>query len=164
MMDSKNTPISILFICLGNICRSPLAEAVMRKKLQERGIDSAQVAVDSAGIGSWHEGQLPDRRMRECGARHGYAINSRARQVKRSDFKRFTYIIGMDDENMNDLNRLAPDDVSRSKLLCAADYMTRHPQYDTVPDPYYGDMSDFELALELVEDACDGIMKKVLRL
>ena len=153
--------MEILFVCLGNICRSPAAEAIMKKKLEDRWPLCADVQVDSAGIGSWHEGQLPDRRMRSHGARRGYDISSIARQVRPGDFARFDYIFGMDHENMADLRRLARTDAERAKVMCAADCMTRHPQYDTVPDPYYGGDGDFELALDLIEDACDGIIDRL---
>lgn len=130
----------------------------MKKKLEERFPFRDGVFVDSAGIGSWHEGQLPDRRMREHGARRGYDICSRARQIRREDFAKFDYIFGMDHENMADLKRMARTDEERKKVMCTADFMTRHPEYDTVPDPYYGGAEDFELALDLIEDACDGMI------
>lgn len=133
----------------------------MKKKLEDRWPLCADVQVDSAGIGSWHEGQLPDRRMRSHGARRGYDISSIARLVRPGDFARFDYIFGMDHENMADLRRLARTDAERAKVMCAADFMTRHPQYDTVPDPYYGGDGDFELALDLIEDACDGIIDRL---
>lgn len=133
----------------------------MKKKLEDRWPLCADVQVDSAGIGSWHEGQLPDLRMRSHGARRGYDISSIARQVRPGDFARFDYIFGMDHENMADLRRLARTDAERAKVMCAADFMTRHPQYDTVPDPYYGGDGDFELALDLIEDACDGIIDRL---
>lgn len=133
----------------------------MKKKLEDRWPLCADVQVDSAGIGSWHEGQLPDRRMRSHGARRGYDIGSIARQVRPGDFARFDYIFGMDHENMADLRRLARTDAERAKVMCAADFMTRHPQFDTVPDPYYGGDGDFELALDLIEDACDGIIDRL---
>lgn len=155
-MDSK-----ILFVCLGNICRSPAAEAIMKKKLEDLWSQCTDVTVDSAGIGSWHEGQLPDRRMRSHGARRGYDISSRARQIRQADFDRFDYIFGMDHENMADLKRLASNETQRAKIMCAADFMTRHPGFDTVPDPYYGGDDAFELALDLIEDACDGIAARL---
>ena len=130
----------------------------MKKKLEERFPFRDGVFVDSAGIGSWHEGHLPDRRMREHGARRGYDICSRARQIRREDFAKFDYIFGMDHENMADLKRMARTDEERKKVMCTADFMTRHPGYDTVPDPYYGGAEDFELALDLIEDACDGMI------
>lgn len=166
----KSGEVKILFVCLGNICRSPAAEAVMRKILSDRGRHSRNITVDSAGIGSWHEGQLPDRRMRHTGERHGYDVSSRARQVKEADFARFDYIFGMDEENMYDLKDLARRAVSHgvvekgraAKELCAADFMRHHPDYSVIPDPYYGGERDFELALELIEDACEGIIRELL--
>ena len=130
----------------------------MRKKLEDSLPQSAGITVDSAGIGPWHEGQLPDSRMRRHGAMRGYDISSIARQIRREDFTRFDYIFGMDDENMKALNRLARNDKERAKLMCAADFITRHPGFTTVPDPYYGGDDAFELALDLIEDACEGIV------
>lgn len=131
----------LLFICLGNICRSPAAEGIFAKMIKDEGMQDV-CCVDSAGIGNWHEGQLPDQRMRERGALRGYRFDSRARQVKRADFDRFTYIVAMDHDNVKALNALASTKEHRAKILCAADFMTRHPQYDTVPDPYYGGTDD----------------------
>lgn len=158
---NNNKKYKILFVCLGNICRSPAAEAIMRKKLEERYWPNSPVKVDSAGIGSWHEGQLPDARMRRHGAARGYRIDSLARQIRREDFGRFDAIFGMDGDNMKALMRLARTPEERGKLMCAADFMTRHPGYTTVPDPYYGGDDDFELALDLIEDACDGIIDRL---
>ena len=107
--------MEILFVCLGNICRSPAAEAIMRKKLEERYWPNSPVKVDSAGIGSWHEGQLPDARMRRHGAARGYRIDSLARQIRREDFGRFDAIFGMDGDNMKALMRLARTPEERGK-------------------------------------------------
>lgn len=96
--------------------------------------------------------------MRSHGASRGYDLSSRARQIKPADFSRFDYVFAMDHQNVTDLNRVARNDADRKKIMCTADFMTRHPQYDTVPDPYYGGDADFELALDLIEDACDGII------
>ena len=155
---------SLLFVCLGNICRSPAAEGVMRHVVEASPLLRGNVEVDSAGIGAWHTGQLPDSRMRSCAARRGYDLNSRARQVKTSDFDRFDYIFAMDHENVADLERLARNDADRQKILCLADYLTEHPDYHTVPDPYYGGEADFELALDLIEDACAEVARRLLPL
>lgn len=168
--DKERSGKRLLFVCLGNICRSPAAEAVMRKKLEEMHPALQDVSVDSAGIGAWHIGQLPDRRMRRTGERHGYDISSTARQVREADFARFDYIFGMDRENVRDLERMRADAIRHgvvskegcARVLCAADFMTRHPGFKTVPDPYHGNEQDFELALELIKDACDGIINKLL--
>ena len=95
MKQGKHT---VLFICLGNICRSPAAEGIMKSLVEKAGL-SDEFEIDSAGIGSWHVGQLPDSRMRKCGAEHGYRFDSHARQFQRSDFKRFDTIVVMDNEN-----------------------------------------------------------------
>ncbi len=153
--DSKTK--HILFVCLGNICRSPAAEGVMRRMIDDTPELSGKIFVDSAGIGAWHVGQLPDRRMRETGEKRGYSFNSRARQVKADDFRTFDYIFAMDSENIADLKRLVRDEESLAKIRCLADFLTQHPKYKTVPDPYYGTMKDFNVALDLIEDACTSV-------
>ncbi|MCR4853750.1 MAG: low molecular weight phosphotyrosine protein phosphatase [Prevotella sp.] len=146
----------ILFVCLGNICRSPAAQGVMERLLDDSWA-AGLIEVDSAGIGSWHAGQLPDRRMRDHARRRGLELTHRARQVRSVDFDRFDYIIGMDEENMYDLRRLAPSKEAAQRILCLADFLKNHPGQKTVPDPYYGGPADFELALDLIEDACGGL-------
>lgn len=158
----KNKP-GILFVCLGNICRSPAAECIMKMKLEKLGYAENEVRIDSAGIGSWHEGQLPDRRMRSHGCDRGYDISSRARQIRREDFDRFDFIIGMDHENVADLMSLARTPEDRKKILRMADFFTRHKGFDTVPDPYYGGDRGFELVLDMLEDACDGVIDRLWR-
>ena len=146
----------ILFICLGNICRSPAAEGVMRHLLEVHNVEHL-FEIDSAGIGSWHEGQLPDRRMRQCGALRGYNFNHRARQIREYDFER------LDNENMTTLQRMKnrqPE--SRAQLICLANYLRNHKGQTTVPDPYYGSQRDFEFALDLIEDACEGLLQELV--
>lgn len=151
----------VLFVCLGNICRSPAAQAVM-ERLVDDGEMSELFMIDSAGIGSWHTGQLPDRRMREHAQRRGYELTHRARQVRSGDFERFDYIVGMDEENMHDLRRLAPSHDAAKRVISLPDFLRHHPGQATVPDPYYGGPRDFELALDLIEDACDGLLDWLL--
>lgn len=124
---------SLLFVCLGNICRSPAAEAILKYKLEDNKRLAGRIEVDSAGIGSWHEGQLPDRRMRSHGASRGYDLSSRARQIKPADFSRFDYVFAMDHQNVADLNRVARNDDDRKKIMCTADFMTHHR--NTTPCP-----------------------------
>lgn len=155
----KPQPISLLFVCLGNICRSPAADAIMRQYVNEARLDD-RIKVDSCGIGPWHVGQLPDSRMRRHGARRGYKVDHIARQISQADFRAYTYIIGMDHENMRTLQRLSPRE-ARARLVCLADYLTEHPGQDTVPDPYYGDDADFELALDLIEDGCRELLRRM---
>lgn len=152
----------ILFICLGNICRSPAADAIMRKLANEAGMGS-RIVVDSAGIGPWHVGQLPDRRMREHGRRRGYDISHIARQFDaRRDFPTFDYIVVMDEDNYNAVSRQARDDGERRKVIRMADYFTKYKGRTCVPDPYYGGAEDFELALNLIEDGCRGLLSTII--
>lgn len=153
----------LLFVCLGNICRSPAAEGIMKQMAYDNPQLRGEIIVDSAGIGAWHTGQLPDHRMREHAARRGYDLNSRARQVKPEDFDRFDIVFGMDEENIADLKRVARNKDDRAKIRCLADYMTQHPEYSTVPDPYYGTGRDFELALDLIEDACREMAERLTK-
>lgn len=154
--ESEGRVTSLLFICLGNICRSPAAEGVMKHIVEREGRD-ADFLIDSAGIGGWHVGQLPDHRMRGRGAARGYDFCSRARQFSAADFQHFDMILVMDRENYYDVKRLArnSDDVQKIKML--PDFMTRHLGQPTIPDPYYGDIADFDFALDLIEDACEGL-------
>lgn len=151
----------ILFICLGNICRSPAANGIMKHLVAERGLDD-EFLIDSAGIGSWHVGQLPDYRMRKCGERHGYTFNHRARQFSSKDFDRFDLIAVMDQENYHDVARQANSQADLAKIIRMSDYLRHHPGQKTVPDPYYGDTRDFEFALELLEDACAGLLEELV--
>ncbi len=146
----------ILFVCLGNICRSPAAEGIMRKKLQERGL-SDQVFIDSAGILDYHEGELPDPRMRIHGSQRGYDLSSRSRPVTYNDFFDFDWIIGMDNRNIDSLKRLAPDDKSVRKIHQMTEF-SRQFQEGYIPDPYYGGDEGFEHVLDLLEDACEGLI------
>lgn len=149
----------ILFVCLGNICRSPSAEAIMRKMVRDVGLTDT-ILIDSAGIHGYHEGELPDSRMRMHGSRRGYKLDSRSRPVKTSDFYDFDMIIGMDDSNIADLKRKAPDLESLAKIHRMTDF-SRNKLYDHVPDPYYGGASGFELVLDLLEDACAGLLETI---
>lgn len=152
----------ILFICLGNICRSPAAHAVMQAYVDEAGLTGAFV-IDSAGIGPWHVGQLPDRRMRQHGARRGYKVDHVARQLDAPhDFDAFDYIVVMDEENYRNVAAQARDDADRRKVIRMADSFVRYKGRRSVPDPYYGGASDFELALDLVEDGCRGLLDKLV--
>lgn len=151
----------VLFICLGNICRSPAAEGIMKAMVAERGLDD-RFEIDSAGIGSWHVGQLPDWRMREAGLAHGYKFASRARQFSRhTDFDRFDYIIVMDDDNFADIMAQARTDDDCAKVSRMASYFRHHPDAHNVPDPYYGGAAGFDNVIRLLEDGCDGIIESL---
>lgn len=147
----------ILFVCLGNICRSPAAEEVLRQKAKAAGVG---LAVDSAGLIDYHEGELPDARMRSHALRRGYRLTHRSRPVAAGDFERADLIVGMDNENVRALRRLAPGERERSKVVAAATFLTRHDAA-TIPDPYYGGPEGFERALDLIDDCCDGIIARL---
>jgi protein-tyrosine phosphatase len=114
--------------------------------------------VDSAGIGNWHVGQLPDSRMRTHGSKRGYNINHHARQFNVDDFSKFNYIVVMDEDNYHMITDMAQSKSDIKKVIRMADYFSRHTN-KSVPDPYYGGDSDFELALDLIEDGCEGLLK-----
>lgn len=158
--DSSTTaPYRILFVCLGNICRSPLAEAIMRQLLAEDPVASSRIEVDSAGIGGWHQGELADPRMRAHAARRGIEMTHRARQVTNRDFDTFDLIIAMDDGNYEALRELAPTLEQQAKVVRMADYLEQMP-WDHIPDPYYGGASGFELVLDLLTEACTRLYQR----
>lgn len=147
----------ILMVCLGNICRSPLAEGIMRSKLSEDFI------VDSAGTGGWHAGELPDKRSISTAKGRGLDItNQRARQFKKSDFDTFDYIFVMDNSNYKDVLALAPNDVAKSKVKLILNEIFPGENVD-VPDPYYGGQDGFENVFDMLDQACEEIARKLKR-
>lgn len=147
----------ILFVCLGNICRSPAAEGLMRAIVDEHG-DADRWEIDSAGIGAWHTGQLPDNRMRVHARRRGLDLTHRARQVRECDFDDFDLIIGMDSGNIADLKRLAPTPEAMTRIKPMAAWIrTVATRYDHIPDPYYEGAEGFELVLDLLGDAVSNL-------
>ena len=150
---------NILFVCLGNICRSSAAEEVLRVKLKQAGMDN-MVEVDSAGLIDYHEGELSDSRMRQHASRRGYTLTHRSRPIQRKDYEYFDLIIGMDDQNIQRLRRGARNDSELGKIHKMTEYFI-NKESDIVPDPYYGGSSGFELVLDLLEDGCDGIIQKL---
>ena len=160
MKQGKHT---VLFICLGNICRSPAAEGIMKSLVEKAGL-SEEFEIDSAGIGNWHVGQLPDSCMRKCGAEHGYRFDSRARQFQRSDFQCFDIVVVMDNENYRAITSMASSQADKDKVVRMADFLTSHREYTTIPDPYYGDYSDFELVITLLEEACQGLLDELTQI
>jgi protein-tyrosine phosphatase len=152
----------ILFICLGNICRSPMAEAVMRKLVKERGLE-AKYEIDSAGLISYHEGEGADPRMKFHAKRHGYLLTHISRPVREMDFDLFDLIVSMDDSNWERLHRLAPTVEAETKIVRMTDYCRTHV-IDHVPDPYYGGDQGFENVIEILEDACEGLLEELEKL
>jgi protein-tyrosine phosphatase len=151
--------IAVLFVCTGNICRSPTAEGVARKLLLDAGL-AARVAVDSAGLEGWHAGDPPDPRAIASAAERGYDLTAqRARRFERRDFNDFQLIIGMDRGHVSAL-RARQGEGSTSQVRLFLDFLpSEDPRYGRdVPDPYYGDMSDYEISLDLIEDGTPNLI------
>lgn len=161
--DDAAVRCRVLMVCLGNICRSPTAEGVLRAKLQAAGLGDA-VQVDSAGTSGYHAGQKPDARAVRHAQQRGYPLAAlRARQVTADDFRRFDLILAMDDDNLRELRRLRPQDATAELMLLldhAAD--PQRPRGDgQVPDPYYGPAGGFDHVLDLIEHGCDGVVAHI---
>ena len=151
--------MKILFVCLGNICRSSSAEEVMRTFINREGLED-KIEVDSAGILSIHQGELPDGRMRMHAYHRGYTLTHRSRPVCTEDFFEFDMLIGMDDRNIQDLKNRAPSPEAEEKIHRMTDYC-RMKLVDYVPDPYYGGAQGFETVLDILEDACEGLLEEI---
>ena len=148
----------VLFVCLGNICRSPTAEGVLRHKLCEAGLQ-AHVEVDSAGTGDWHVGKAADLRTRQAAQQRGYDLSAlHGRQVQAADFNAFDLILAMDTSNLRDLQQLRPGNATAELDLFLRRYQL---QLDEVPDPYYGGADGFEQVLDLIEQACEGLLCEI---
>jgi protein-tyrosine phosphatase len=149
--------VSVLFVCLGNICRSPLAEAAFRAEAERLGLD---VEIDSAGTGDWHVGYPPDRRAAAVAARNGIDISHlRARQVAPEDFSRFDYIVALDTHNLADLERMQPPG-AKAELSLLLDHVEGR-EGQAVADPYYGDDSHFEAAWAEVSEAAKALARRI---
>jgi protein-tyrosine phosphatase len=151
---------AVLMVCMGNICRSPTAEGVLRHKLRAAGL-AEQITVDSAGTNAWHEGEPPDRRSQQHALARGYDLSAqRSRPVTAADFERFDLILAMDWDNLALLEDQCPPE-HRAKLGRLSQHARRHAS-QVIPDPYSGGNADFEQVLDLVEDACDGLVIALL--
>ena len=149
--------VRICFVCMGNICRSPTAEAVMRRLLEERGL-TKRFAIESAGTGDWHVGEPADARARAAGLGRGYQLDRRAQHFTARSFARFDYVIAADRDNRRHLERIAPDDAARSKIHLLRDFDPDSPEGSDVPDPYYGGAEGFAHVLDVCEAACRGLL------
>jgi protein-tyrosine phosphatase len=158
----REQPVRLLFVCLGNICRSPTAEGAMRALVREAGLE-AQIELDSAGTGSWHVGSAPDERATAAAAGRGIALEGAARRVRAEDFQDFNLILAMDRQNLQELRRLAPDASGREKVHLLREFDPTSAEGDDldVPDPYYGEGDGFELVLDHVQAACAGLLAQI---
>lgn len=150
----------LLFVCLGNICRSPAAQGIMQQLVDKEDL-SDKFEIDSAGLYGGHAGELPDQRMRMHARRRGYELTHHSRPVNTLDFNNFDLIIGMDDSNFHQLKRLAPSPEDENKVVRMIDYVKGYPQYHSVPDPYYEGADGFELVLDLLEDGCRNLLSSL---
>jgi len=149
--------LSVCFVCLGNICRSPTAEGVFAKLVADANLRGI-VRVDSAGLGAWHKGERADKRARAVAENHGYELHSVARQLTEADFATHDLLIAMDQGNVNELEAWAPDPAAKLKIKLLRDFDPDSPKGAEVPDPYYGRAEDFERMFSLVEIACQGLL------
>ncbi len=152
--------VSVLFVCLGNICRSPTAEGVMRALVREAGLQE-RIELDSAGTGGWHVGESPDARATEAARRRGIVLEGAARKVRLRDFEEFDLILAMDASNLRDLQRLAPDEQAREKVRLLREWDPTADGDLDVPDPYYGGPGGFDRVLDLVQAACTALLEQL---
>ncbi|MEQ9208983.1 MAG: low molecular weight protein-tyrosine-phosphatase [Pseudomonadales bacterium] len=151
--------VSVLFVCLGNICRSPTAHGIFEKRLRDRNLQD-QILVDSAGTGDWHLGKAPDPRAQSYAQNRGYDISHlRARQIEPSDFELFDYILAMDNQNLANIRSMQPADY-RGHVSLFLDFLDEEEGRE-VPDPYYGGAQGFELVVDMVERACDNLLENI---
>lgn len=151
--------ISVLFVCMGNICRSPTAEGVFRRLAQDAGLED-KLHIDSAGTHDYHIGSVPDARASASAGKRGYDLSAlRGRQVVGQDFRDFDYILAMDMENLANLQRICPPEYA-GKIYLFLEFSTKFSERE-VPDPYYGGAQGFEHVLDLVEDAASGLLRKL---
>lgn len=154
--------VRVCFVCLGNICRSPTAEGVMRSVLTRAGLDGV-VLVESAGTADYHTGELPDMRSRAAAKARGVLLESRAQQFLASSFARFDYVLAMDAQNLDHLKQLASSADDRNKVRLLRSFDPASPLDARVPDPYHGGADGFEQVLDLCEAACDGLLQHLRR-
>jgi protein-tyrosine phosphatase len=154
--------VRILFVCLGNICRSPTAEGVMRRLVAEAGLQD-EIEIDSAGTGAYHVGSAPDERATAAARRRGTELGGAARQVTDEDFEAYDLLLAMDAENLRELHRRAPDGDARDRVRMLREFdpaSAGAPDLD-VPDPYYGGPGGFDTVLDQVEAACRGLLDHI---
>ncbi len=154
--------VKLLFVCLGNICRSPAGEGIMQKMVIDKGLGD-EIFVDSAGTGGWHTGELPDKRMRAASKARGIILQSRARRFEADDLNEFDYVVAMDKSNYNDIMYHAGNlGEYRAEVLLMTDFLKVNNFPDGVPDPYSYGKSQFELVLDILMETCEALLKKII--
>ena len=160
-MDTINNKYKVLFVCLGNICRSPAAQGIFEHIVRESGMQD-KIAADSAGTYGGHRGEMPDRRMRTAAMYRGFALTHQSRQVSGLDFLDFDLIIAMDDQNYEDLMHLAPSVEATHKIRRMSEFLQRR-KMSYIPDPYYMGVEGFSLVLDLLEDGCQNLFDTIVK-
>lgn len=161
MEDTNVSKYKVLFVCLGNICRSPAAQGIFEHIVRENGMQD-RIGADSAGIYGGHSGAHPDRRMRTAALYRGYGLSHSARQVRGYDFPEFDLIVAMDDQNYEDLMHLAPTVEDSRKIVRMASYLKEH-RISYIPDPYYMGSEGFSLVLDLLEEGCRNLYESIVK-
>jgi protein-tyrosine phosphatase len=159
-MTLHNKKVSVCFVSLGNICRSPMAEGILTKLVTDAGL-RGRVRVDSVGTGAWHKGERADKRARDLASERGYELNSVCRQITAADFVTHDLLIAMDQTTLRELTDSAPDAKAKLKVKLLRDYDSRAPKGSEVQDPYYGTVEDFRRAFDVIEAACVGLLGQV---
>lgn len=159
MKSARREPFRILFVCMGNICRSPAGEIIFRKLVADAGLP-ADFEIDSAGTIGSHQGEAPDSRMAEALGRRGYDVRGRARKIRREDLKDFDMIVTMDEDNLDGVRALDQEGRFREKIRPLVGFCREH-QVPRVADPYYGGVRGFEHVIDVLEDGCAGILREV---
>ncbi|MDC7127398.1 MAG: low molecular weight phosphotyrosine protein phosphatase [Spirochaetales bacterium] len=153
--------INVLFVCMGNICRSPSGEAVFKALVKSLGLED-KFYIDSAGTIGYHEGEPADSRMQKHAAKRGIQLTSRSRPIKNSDFEKFDYIVAMDRNNYKNINSMDKNGLYSNKIIMMTDFSKKHYGED-VPDPYYGGSDGFELVLDLIQESSEGLLEEIRR-
>ena len=161
-MEELNSKYKVLFVCLGNICRSPAAQGIFEHIVRENGMTD-RIEADSAGTYDGHRGELPDRRMRTAAMYRGFALTHHSRPVTSLDLLDFDMVVAMDDQNFEDLMRIAPSVEASRKIRRMADFLTTH-KISYIPDPYYMGAEGFSLVLDLLEEGCQNLFDTISKL
>jgi protein-tyrosine phosphatase len=157
-----NQIVHVLFVCLGNICRSPLAEGIFKKLIAESGLSSF-IGVDSAGTARWHIDEPPDTRSIQIAAENGIQLEHLGRQVRKIDLEKFDYILAMDNENWEEILRLQdPDQSPKARVMLVRDFDNQQSGAD-IPDPYYGGQNGFQMVYEILEESLSNFLKFLIR-